>query len=261
MNIQRLQIHRSVQEWQNTRASFAPATTVGFVPTMGALHKGHRALLERARSENEIVVLSIYVNPTQFDDPQDLQNYPQTLVADLAMAEEAGVDHVILPKYDDLYADNYRYKVTESELSRSLCGAHRPGHFTGVLTIVMKLLNLTRSTRAYFGEKDYQQLQLIKDMVTAFFMQTEIVSCPTVRESDGVAMSSRNTKLDFVGRDKAKVFASVLKNATDLENARATLIESGLEVDYLEEHFGRRFGAVRVKSPKGEVRLIDNVAK
>lgn len=261
MQIQRLQIHRSMTEWQNCRSMFSPSAKIGFVPTMGALHKGHRALLERARSENEIVVLSIYVNPTQFSDPQDLQNYPQTLEADLAMAEAVGVDHVILPKYEDLYADNYHYQVTESELSRTLCGAHRPGHFTGVLTVVMKLLNLTRPTKAYFGEKDYQQLQLIKDMVAAFFMQTEIVACPTVRESDGVAMSSRNTKLDSIGREKAKVFASILKNASDLEGAKVTLLENGIEVDYLEQHDGRRFGAVRVKSPHGEVRLIDNVAQ
>lgn len=261
MQIQRLQIHRSMKEWQKCRSEIPSTSTLGFVPTMGALHKGHRALLERARAENEIVILSIYVNPTQFDDQKDLQNYPQTLADDLAMAEAVGVDHVILPNYDELYLDQYRYKITESQFSRTLCGAHRPGHFTGVLTVVMKLLNLTRSTKAYFGEKDYQQLQLIKDMVTAFFMQTEIVACPTVRESDGVAMSSRNTKLDSVGRGKAKVFASILKNATDLENAKITLKENGLEVDYLEEHSGRRFGAVRVNSPKGEVRLIDNVAQ
>lgn len=261
MQIQRLQIHRSMTEWQNCRAKYSPTTRIGFVPTMGALHKGHKALLERARAENDVVALSIYVNPTQFNDQQDLQNYPQTLEADLAMAEAAGVDHVILPKYEDLYADGYRYQVTESELSNTLCGAHRPGHFTGVLTVVMKLLNLTRPAKAYFGEKDYQQLQLIKDMVAAFFMQTEIVACPTVRESDGVAMSSRNTKLDSAGREKAKVFASILKNATDLENAKIDLIENGIEVDYLEQRDGRRFGAVRVKSPNGEVRLIDNVAE
>lgn len=261
MQIQRLQIHRSMKEWQNVRATFAPTTTVGFVPTMGALHKGHRALLERARAENDIVILSIYVNPTQFDDQKDLQNYPQTLANDLAVAEATRVDHVILPNYEELYSDQYRYQVTESEFSRTLCGAHRLGHFTGVLTVVMKLLNLTRATKAYFGEKDYQQLQLIKDMVSAFFMQTEIVACPTVRESDGVALSSRNTKLDPAGRDKAKVFASILKNATDLTNAKVTLEENGLEVDYLEQHSGRKFGAVRVQSPQGEVRLIDNVAE
>lgn len=261
MQIQRLRIHRSLTEWQNCRNGFSPTTKVGFVPTMGALHKGHRALLEKARAENDVVVLSIYVNPTQFNDPQDLQNYPQTLPADLAMAEDAGVDHVLIPKYEDLYADQYRYQVTESELSRTLCGAHRPGHFTGVLTVVMKLLNLVRPAKAYFGEKDYQQLQLIKDMVAAFFMQVEIVACPTIRESDGVAMSSRNTKLDSNGREKAKVFAAILKTATDLENAKVTLQENGLEVDYLEQHSGRRFGAVRVKTANGEVRLIDNVAE
>lgn len=260
MQIQRLQIHRSLTEWQNCRAKYEPSVRIGFVPTMGALHKGHRALLERARAENDVVVLSIYVNPTQFNDQQDLQNYPQTLASDLAMAESVGVEHVLLPRFEDLYADNYRYQVTENEVSQTLCGAHRPGHFTGVLTVVMKLLNLVRPTRAYFGEKDFQQLTLIKDMTAAFFMQTQIVACPTIREADGVAMSSRNTKLDSDGRAKAKIFAEVLKTATDLENAKIDLIENGLEVDYLEQHDGRRFGAVRVKSPNGEVRLIDNVA-
>lgn len=261
MQIQRLRIHRSVKEWQSFRATLPNGAKVGFVPTMGALHAGHRSLLERARAENDVIVLSIYVNPTQFDNPQDLTTYPQTLEADLEMAEETLVDHVILPRYEDLYADQYRYKVVENEFSKTLCGAHRTGHFDGVLTVVMKLLNLVRPTKAYFGEKDFQQLQLIKDMVAAFFMQTEIVACPTVRERDGVAMSSRNTKLDLNGREKAKLFATVLKTATSLENAKITLEENGLQVDYLEENYGRRFGAVRVESPKGEVRLIDNVAK
>lgn len=259
MQLHRLTIHRSLKEWQACRASLPGDAKVGFVPTMGALHDGHKALLGRARAENDVVVLSIYVNPTQFDDPQDLQNYPQTLEADLQVAESAGVDHIILPRYDELYADKYRYRIVESEFSRQLCGAHRPGHFDGVLTVVMKLLNLVRPNRSYFGEKDYQQLQLIKDMASAFFLQTEIVACATVRERDGVAMSSRNTKLGATGREKAQVFASVLKTAASLEEAKVTLEENGIEVDYLEEKYGRRFGAVRVEGPKGEVRLIDNV--
>lgn len=261
MHIQRLRIHRLVKDWQQARKDFSPYVRVGFVPTMGALHQGHRHLLDQARKENDVVVLSIFVNPTQFDDPQDLRSYPQTLAVDLEMAEQAGVDHVLVPSYDELYEDQYRYKVSENDFSRSLCGAHRPGHFDGVLTVVLKLLNLVQPTKAYFGEKDFQQLKLIKDMAAAFFLPVEVVPCETIREADGVAMSSRNKKLDYAAREKAKLFASVLKTASDLEKAKITLEEQGLSVDYLEEHFGRRFGAVRVTTPVGEVRLIDNVTR
>ena len=183
-----MRVHHSLQAWRAVRTGTDYAgRTVGFVPTMGALHAGHRALLARARAENERVGLSIFVNPTQFNDPSDLAKYPRTLEADLALA--AGlVDDVIVPPAAELYPDDFTYRVTEEKVSRELEGAHRPGHFDGVLTVVLKLLNTVQPTRAYFGEKDHQQLTLIRDMVQAFFMPVEIVAVPTVRDSDGLAL-------------------------------------------------------------------------
>lgn len=175
----------------------------GFVPTMGALHQGHASLVRRARAENAFVVASIYVNPTQFDQAADLAAYPSTLEADLQLLRELGTDCVLMPRYEQVYADGYRFKVEEATFSRELCGAHRPGHFDGVLTVVMRLLNIVRATRAYFGEKDYQQFLLIRDMAKAFFMDTDIVPCATVREADGLACSSRNLRLDANARRMA----------------------------------------------------------
>jgi pantoate--beta-alanine ligase len=245
----------SLAAWREWRLSPAWAgKTVGFVPTMGALHAGHRALLERARAENERVVLSVFVNPSQFNDPNDLANYPRTLQADLALARDC-VDVVLTPLSDEIYCDGYRYRVTETELSRRWEGAHRPGHFDGVLTVVLKLLNAVQPTRAYFGEKDWQQLQLVRGMVDAFLLPVEIVACPTVREPDGLAMSSRNRRLSELGRQHAAEFPKALRTARDAAAAAAYLRVRGFEVDYVEDCGGVRVGAVRVDG----VRLIDNV--
>ena len=151
---------RCPKEMQAWRMSLG-AQSVGFVPTMGALHQGHEALLRCARGENHVVVLSVFVNPTQFNDPQDFEKYPITWESDLAMAERNQVDVIWAPTKESLYPDGYRYRVSESEFSRALCGSHRPGHFDGVLSVVMKLLNVVMPKRAYFGEKDHQQLTLI----------------------------------------------------------------------------------------------------
>ncbi len=247
-------VFTSLDAWTVFRKSL-DSKSVGFVPTMGALHEGHGSLLERARAENDYVVLSIYVNPTQFNDPKDLEKYPRTLESDVAIAAKAGVDFVIAPTYAQMYPDQYRYKVTENDLSTKLCGAHRPGHFDGVLTVVMKLFNLVRADRAYFGEKDYQQLELIRGMAAAFFMQTQVLACPTVREADGLAMSSRNLNLDSASRTQAPAFAAALKSQSTVEAARETLSKNGFDVDYVEDIGNRRYGAVRI----GGVRLIDNV--
>jgi len=230
------------------------AKTIGLVPTMGALHAGHEALLARARAENERVVLSIFVNPTQFNDAADLAKYPRTVEADLALAAPY-IDAVIAPAPEQLYADRYRYRVTENDLSVRWEGAHRPGHFDGVLTIVMKLLQVVQPTRAYFGEKDWQQLQLVRGMVDAFFLPVEIVPCATVREADGLAMSSRNRRLSPAGRARAPAFSRSLREAASATDARDRLRELGFEVDYVEEADGVRLGAVRLDG----VRLIDNV--
>lgn len=153
------------------------------------------------------------------------------------------------------YRDGYRYRVTESELSRRWEGAHRSGHFDGVLTVVLKLFNVVHPTRAYFGEKDWQQLQLVRGMVEAFLLPVEVVACPTVRDADGLALSSRNLRLSQLGRAHAAEFPRVLRNALDAGAAAASLKVRGFEVDYVEDYQGVRLGAVRVDG----VRLIDNV--
>ena len=252
----RTQIFRSLTDWQQfRRARFDGSSTLGFVPTMGALHRGHGSLVERCKAENDFTLASIFVNPTQFNNPDDLAGYPKTLDSDLKILESVGCDFVLLPEASELYHDQYHFQVRETALSRILCGAHRPGHFDGVLTVVLKLLSLSQANRAYFGEKDYQQLLLIREMAQAFFLPTEIVACPTVREGDGLAMSSRNLRLSPPERTLAAEFARVLRAGTDLEESRSELERLGFRVDYLDVMFGRRFGAVHL----GEVRLIDNV--
>jgi pantoate--beta-alanine ligase len=232
---------------------------VGFVPTMGALHLGHGSLFTAARTQNDCVIASIFVNPAQFNDENDLKTYPRTLEADLAMAKERGVDAVFLPTIEALYPDGYRFKLHEDGFSQTLCGSNRPGHFDGVLTIVMKLLNLTKPHRAYFGEKDYQQYQLISDMAKDFFLDVEIVGMPTIREEDGLAMSSRNQKLGQVARLKAALFPKILDSNLSPAQAHEALEKSGFVVDYVTDVNDRRFGAVRIEDNSGGmVRLIDN---
>lgn len=251
-----VQVVRDLEVWRTVRAGRAcRGKRIGFVPTMGALHAGHAALLRRCRAENDLSVLSVFVNPTQFDDPADLRVYPQTFEQDRQLAAACGVDYLLAPSYRALYPDDYRYQVSERELSRHLCGAHRPGHFDGVLTVVLKLLNLVGADAAYFGEKDWQQLQLVAGLARAFFLPTAIVACPTVREPDGLALSSRNARLAPAARAVAAAFPRILASAPDPAVARDRLAAAGLEVDYVEQRDGRRLGAVRV----GGVRLIDNL--
>ena len=234
--------------------------SVGFVPTMGALHDGHLSLVAQSRRETRTTLVSVYVNATQFNNPDDLDSYPDTLDADLAQLEAAGVAAVFLPDYHMMYPDDFHYQLNETVLSQSLCGEHRPGHFTGVLTVVMKLLNLVKPHKAYFGEKDYQQLMLISGMVEAFFLETEIVACPIVREPDGLAMSSRNLNLTACDREIAPQFHEILARGSSDEEVKAQLMNAGFEVDYVESVSGRRFGAVVMGSATSKVRLIDNVA-
>ena len=235
-----------------------PAGDVGFVPTMGALHKGHESLIRRSVTESNITVVSIYVNPTQFDNQRDLAVYPNTLAEDKAILEDLGVDVLLMPTFEQIYPDGFRYQVSESEFSRELCGAHRDGHFTGVLTVVMKLLNIVRPARAYFGEKDFQQYQLIKDMARTFFLDVKIVPCEIVRESDGLALSSRNLNLDACAREKAPLIHNLISgNSTDDEIA-GRLAKAGFDVDYVQSRYGRRFAAAKV-GENPVIRLIDNV--
>ncbi len=250
-----MRVYHQLVEWRAVRAGPEWAgRSIGFVPTMGALHEGHVALLRRARAENERVVLSIFVNPTQFDDPGDLSRYPRTLEADLAVAGDL-VDAAIVPQPGEIYTDDYRYRVTEYSLSNRWEGAHRPGHFEGVLTVVLKLLNLVQPARAYFGEKDWQQLQLVQGMAAALFLPVEIVGCPTVRAPDGLALSSRNQRLSPAARVQAALLPKILRESPTAAVAAARLGEAGFAVDYVDDAGYRRMAAVRLEG----VRLIDNV--
>jgi pantoate--beta-alanine ligase len=251
-----MKIIESIAAWRAARKEFLPGT-VGFVPTMGALHEGHAVLLRRAHDECEISVLSIFVNPTQFNDPQDLAKYPRTLERDLKIARREAVDFVFLPDAPSMYHDGYRYQVTENAFSRELCGAHRPGHFDGVLSVVLKLFQLVKPDRAYFGEKDYQQLELVRGMAAAFFLDLEIVAVPTLREADGLAISSRNARLSPAQRAHATAFPEILRASPTAAEAEQELKAFGFDVDYVEDRPDRRFGAVKL----GDVRLIDNVRR
>jgi pantoate--beta-alanine ligase len=253
-----LKVIESVAElvaWRRARG----AGTTGFVPTMGALHAGHVSLIARAKSENAGAAASIFVNPAQFNDPGDLARYPRTPEQDLERLQGAGCDLVFLPQPEDIHRDGYRYRVTENDLSLGLEGASRPGHFDGVLTVVLKLLLLVRPERAYFGEKDFQQLRLVEGLARAFFLDTAIVRCPTLREADGLALSSRNRLLSSADRAKAPAFHRVLAESLaagrPAPEAEAELLREGFDVDYVADRDGRRLGAVRL----GNVRLIDNV--
>jgi len=249
-----MKVFTSIDEWLTFRKALQ-ASQLGFVPTMGALHQGHLSLVESSLKNNDFTIVSIFINPKQFDDPDDCDAYPADYRCDLERLETAGVDAVLLPDAGQIYADNYRFRVSEDEFSRQLCGAHRAGHFDGVLTVVMRLLNLVRPDNAYFGEKDYQQLQLIRDMTSAFFMPVNIVTCATVREADGLAMSSRNQRLDKQQREKAATLFAALNQSKSAEQAREALTLQGFEVDYVEDIAGRRLAAARL----GDTRLIDNV--
>jgi len=246
----------TVAEWRTLRAEYRAAKRgVGFVPTMGALHAGHASLFRAARSGNAVVLASVFVNPTQFDEQQDFDKYPRTLETDVALMEASGVDVVFAPSVAEMYPNGTRYAVVENEFSRELCGAHRPGHFSGMLTVVLKLLQIADAERAYFGEKDFQQLQLVRGMTSAFFLPTEIIGCPTVREADGLALSSRNARLSPTERALAPRFHAALSTASTATAARTQLEAAGFLVDYVEDRDRRRLGAVRL----GSTRLIDNV--
>jgi len=249
-----MQVRNSIAEWAASRQALA-GSTIGFVPTMGALHRGHASLVERCRRENEIVVVSIFVNPSQFDDPKDLERYPRTIESDLALLKRLGTDEVLVPLASELYPHGCRFRVEEVGAPKVMEGTRRPGFLEGVMTVVLKLLNLVRADRAYFGEKDYQQLKAVTGMVKDFFIPTEIISCPTVREESGLAESSRNILLSRKARHKAASLFHALTTAADPDQTRTMLVAEGFVVDYVEEHWGRRFAAAYLEG----VRLIDNV--
>jgi pantoate--beta-alanine ligase len=263
---------RSRAEFAAARRTLADA--VGLVPTMGALHAGHLALLEAARAECASVIATVFVNPMQFGPAEDLERYPRTLDADLAKCEAAGVDLVWAPGYPDVYRSGAaRVTVQPGPLGDVLEGAVRPGHFAGVLTVVAKFFNVVRPGRAYFGEKDYQQLTLIRQMALDLDLDVEIIGVPTVREPDGLALSSRNVYLSADERKQALALSRALFAGQGaaaagaqavLDAARAELGE--LAVDYLELRGADLAGLVDggparllVAARVGSTRLIDNV--
>ena len=187
--------------------------TIGVVPTMGALHQGHLSLVQRARQESTLVVATIFVNPTQFGPGEDFEQYPRTLQDDLQQCEQAGADLVFTPKTDEMYGADAQTFVRVTELTQILEGAHRPTHFEGVTTIVAKLFNITVPTIACFGQKDYQQQLIIRQMVKDLNFGVKIVTCPIIREADGIAFSSRNRYLSDIERNRALVLNRALRNA------------------------------------------------
>ncbi|MCH9770421.1 MAG: pantoate--beta-alanine ligase [Gammaproteobacteria bacterium] len=245
---------RSIKDWQAERQRLKDCQ-IGFVPTMGNLHQGHASLITRAINENDRTVLSIFINPTQFNNADDLKNYPRTLAADLEYAARLNVDYILLPDYKTLYPDDFKYQVGEQKLSQLMEGKNRPGHFTGMLTVVLKLLNIIKPQRVYFGEKDYQQLQLVKNMVDAFFLDCKVIACPTIREASGLALSSRNNLLTDPQRQAATKLHTLLKQAKPVDKITQDLESQGFQVDYVTESQGRRFVAAKL----GKVRLIDNI--
>jgi pantoate--beta-alanine ligase len=249
-----MNIFDNLDEWRAFRRANHD-WQVGFVPTMGGLHAGHGALIERCVAENPQTIVSLFLNPTQFDQAGDLDSYPAERQRDLAQLESWGVDHVLAPEAAAMYPDGYRFRVTENELSTRFCGAHRPGHFDGVLTVVLKLLNLVQARRAYFGEKDWQQLRLVQDMARTLFLDTQIIACPVIRDRDGLALSTRNRRLSPAERKLAPELHRQLVAQRRAEDAAQVLAEMGFDVDYVEDHAGRRLAAARL----GDTRLIDNV--
>lgn len=253
---------------------------IGVVPTMGALHEGHLALVRRALAETDRVIVTIFVNPKQFNNASDLSTYPRTLEADTAKLTPLGTHVIYAPGVEDIYPAGFATNVSVSGVSEGLCGAHRPGHFDGVATVVAKLLLQTGADKAYFGEKDFQQLQVVRRLVVDLDIPVDIIPCPTVREADGLAMSSRNVRLSPQDRAVAPRLAGILiKTAEVLANgavaapllaaATADILAAGYsEVEYLELRAEDGLSPlVRADRPArllvaawlGGVRLIDNV--
>jgi pantoate--beta-alanine ligase len=251
---------------------------VGFVPTMGALHIGHKTLIEEARAANEVVVVSIFVNPTQFLEGEDLEKYPRREEADKKVCELSGVDYLFYPEASAVYGEDEVSVKAPNVRGYILEGTSRPGHFDGMLTVVMKLLNIVSPTRAYFGKKDAQQLMLIETMVKNYFMDVEIVPVATVREEDGLALSSRNSYLSAQERREALKLSLALKRATklvmqnilDTDKIRVEMLAvlEPLEVEYAAI-VDREFRPLRevqtgntiilVEAVVGTTRLLDNV--
>ena len=255
--------------------------SIALVPTMGALHEGHASLVRRSVAENDITVVSVFVNPTQFNDKNDLQNYPRTLDADCKLLDEVGADIVFAPSVDEMYPEEDTRSFSFAPLDTVMEGACRPGHFNGVAQIVSKLFYAVEPDRAYFGEKDFQQLAIIREMVRQLALGVEIVGCPIVRESDGLAMSSRNTLLSKEERERALTISRTLFKS--LEHAKTNSLKEtkefvetairdadGLELEYYQIVDGNTLQEIAEWGDSeyvvgcialfcGKIRLIDNI--
>ncbi len=270
-------IARTIEALQEARASLEGS--VGFVPTMGALHEGHLSLIQRAREENACLIVSVFVNPTQFLEGEDLDAYPRRDEADIKICELAKVDILFMPTIDQIYEQDELCIGAPAVRGYVLEGAKRPGHFDGMLQVVMKLLNLTQADRAYFGKKDAQQLALIMQMVRNYFMGVEIIPCEIVRDSKGLALSSRNIYLTAEEKERALCLSQSLKKATEMVMAgerstqairemMETILEAADRVEYVaivnrafeplqEVEIGNTI--ILVAAWVGKPRLIDNV--
>ena len=272
----------SIQEIRDALATVrTTGRTIGLVPTMGALHAGHGRLIETARRENDCAVVSVFVNPIQFDRRDDYDRYPRPLSSDVEFCSRMGVDYVFAPSIEEMYPRPQRTFVEVTELSEHLCGQFRPGHFRGVATVVLKLLNIVQPDRAYFGEKDAQQLAVIRRMTADLNVPVSIVEVPTLRESDGLALSSRNQLLSSEERRIAPLLSRALRKAQDLvstgetradvvtrESLRVLNEHPEVRVEYLEivgpedmQPVDQITGPVRVAGAIwiGKIRLIDNI--
>ncbi len=264
-----------VRDWRSA------GETIAVVPTMGALHPGHLSLVAAAKAASDRVIVTLFVNPKQFNNPEDLAKYPRTEEADAALLQPLGPDLLFAPPASTVYPEGFRTRVTVADLQDVLCGAHRPGHFDGVATIVTKLLLMTGADAAFFGEKDWQQLQIIRRLVTDLNIPVRIQGCPTLREKDGLAMSSRNARLSPDDRARAPELHRALQRAASalalgipaddaLAPARAAILGAGFsKVEYLELRSAEGLAALTRATPPcrlfvaawiGGVRLIDNVA-
>lgn len=229
-----MQVFHTIIETQNfAKQARGEGKSIGFVPTMGALHPGHLSLVEIARRENDIVVVSIFVNPIQFNNPADLEKYPRDLEADLRMLESVGCDVVFSPSEAEMYPEKVNKSYDFGDLAKVMEGAFRPGHFDGVAIVVHKLFDITLPYRAYFGEKDFQQLQIIRALVALENIDVEIVPCPISREADGVARSSRNERLTPEMRKAAPFIYKTLLEAKVL----AQTADAGKIIDFVENQF------------------------
>jgi pantoate--beta-alanine ligase len=261
-------IARTVAELCAARESVATGSTVGLVPTMGALHAGHGALLEAARAECDFVVASIFVNPAQFGPGEDFETYPRDQARDVAIAERAGVDCLFIPSVEEMYPPGFQTWVEVERIAQGLEGAARPGHFRGVATVCLKLFNLVRPQRAYFGQKDAQQAALVEQLVRDLELGIDIHVVPTVRDEDGLAVSSRNAHLSSADREAARALPRALFTGEDAHRRgddpvvaarRALAAEPRVVPEYVE--VARLNGRLHLLAAArvGETRLIDNV--